>query len=87
MTGKEAIDKIAEIYGDTNSLEGTYELFLKIKQDLESLEVLKKENKELKETIEIRKQMNINLIDFSTKLKQENEKLKKALEKACKILS
>ena len=45
----------------------------------ERLEVLKKENKELKETIEIRKQMNINLIDFGTKLKQENERLKKAL--------
>ena len=46
----------------------------------ERLEALKKENKELKEIIEIRKQMNINLIDFSTKLKQENEKLKKAIE-------
>lgn len=46
----------------------------------ERLEMLEQENKELKETIEIRKQMNINLIDFGTKLKQENEKLKKAIE-------
>ena len=45
----------------------------------ERLEALGQENKDLKEIIEIRKQMNINLIDFSTKLKQENEKLKKAL--------
>ena len=45
----------------------------------ERLEALGQENKDLKEIIEIRKQMNINLIDFSTKLKQENEKLKKTL--------
>ena len=44
------------------------------------LEVLEQENKELKETIEVRKQMNINLINFGTKLKQENEKLKKAID-------
>ena len=52
----------------------------------ERLGKLKKENKELKETIEIRKQMNINLINFGSKLQLENEKLKKALELACEML-
>lgn len=46
----------------------------------ERLEALEQENKDLKEIIEIRKQMNINLIDFGTKLKQENEKLKKIIK-------
>lgn len=46
----------------------------------ERLEVLEQENKELKEIIEIRRQMNINLIDFGTKLEQKIEKLKKVIK-------
>ena len=46
--GAEIISKIAEIYGNTNSLEGTYELFLKLKHNLEELE---KENAALKQGI------------------------------------
>lgn len=40
MTNKEALEQIMTIYGETNSLEGTYDLFLKIKQALERLEKL-----------------------------------------------
>lgn len=38
MTSQEAFKEIAKIYGETNSLEGTYKYFLKIKQDLDRLE-------------------------------------------------
>lgn len=85
------IDMFEQVLKDLDSLEvleSNNEKVIKdsvklINKNLElqqRLEALEKENKELKEIIEIRKQMNINLIDFSTKLKQENEKLKKAIE-------
>ena len=91
MTSKEALEiiifRLTSHEEDLELRETDKKVIEIIKQDLERLEALGQENKDLKEIIEIRKQMNINLIDFSTKLKQENEKLKKALEKACKILS
>lgn len=83
MTSKEALEYLtSKVFTGGNSiLETEAEICANvIKQDLERLEALEKENKELKETIEIRKQMNINLIDFGTKLKQENEKLKKVVD-------
>lgn len=41
-SGLEAFKDIIKIYGETNSLEGTYDLFLKIKKELKSLEIIKK---------------------------------------------
>lgn len=40
--GLEAFKDIIKIYGETNSLEGTYDLFLKIKKELKALEIIKK---------------------------------------------
>jgi hypothetical protein len=42
MASKDALDRIAKKYGETNSLEGTYNDFLAIKKDLERLELLEK---------------------------------------------
>ena len=76
MTSKEAFEKIMRIYGDTNSLEGTYELFLKIKQDLERLEALEKENKPYLELLTNNaKYQNDNQI-----LQQENQDLWQQIE-------
>lgn len=72
ITGLQAFEKIMKIYGDTNSLEGTYELFLKIKQDLERLEASANVNKKLRIDIS---NLNSSYLDIS----KENEKLKKAL--------
>ena len=38
MKSKGALDRIAKKYGETNSLEGTYDDFLAIKKDLNKLE-------------------------------------------------
>ena len=40
--GLEALENIMKIYGETNSLAGTYDSFLKIKKDLDRLEKLEK---------------------------------------------
>lgn len=84
MTSKEAFTKIMKIYGDTNSLEGTYELFLKIKHDLERLETLEQENKELKicnkEIEELYLNENKHWCETIDSLRKENEKLKMAIE-------
>lgn len=40
-SGLEAFKDIIKIYGETNSLEGTYDLFLKIKKELRTLEIIK----------------------------------------------
>lgn len=77
MTSKEALEELYDGYQYGMAGRSFYDL---VKQDLERLKVLEQENKDLKEIIEIRKQMNINLIDFGTKLKQENEKLKKVIK-------
>ena len=82
MTSKEALEYLTSktFTGGNSILETEAEICAGIvKQDLERLEALENENQELKETIKIRKEMNINLIDFGTKLKQENEKLTKAI--------
>lgn len=39
--GLEALEDIMNIYGETNSLEGTYDLFLKIKKELRALDIIK----------------------------------------------
>ena len=68
----EALKEIARIYGETNSLEGTYDLVLKIKHDLERLEQLEKENQELKE--------KLSAIEFwNERYMEHNEKLKIAI--------
>ena len=63
-----AISQINKIYGDTESMEGTYKHFLDIKHEAEYLE---KENKKLKKAIEILK-------DFITidKFNNETDKFK-----------
>ena len=66
----EIISKIAEIYGNTNSLEGTYKLFLELKHKLEELET---ENQDLKDNEKI-------ITDYGYNLVIENKKLKKAIE-------
>ena len=47
MTSKEAFKRIMEKYGETNTLEGTYDYFLVIKKDLEKLDQLEKIEEEL----------------------------------------
>lgn len=42
--GLEAFKNIMKIYGETNSLEGTYNSFLRIRKDLERLEIIKSKN-------------------------------------------
>lgn len=76
MTSKEALEQIMKIYGETNSLEGTYDLFLKIKQDLERLEVLETSVLEYKDQEKLYWQTNEN----NVKLRQENEKLKSIIK-------
>lgn len=39
--GLEAFKDIIKIYGETNSLEGTYNSFLKIKKELRAFEIIK----------------------------------------------
>lgn len=39
--GLEAFKDIIKIYGETNSLEGTYDLFLKIKKELKAFKIIK----------------------------------------------
>lgn len=40
--GLEAFKDIMKIYGETNSLVGTYNSFLRIKKELKALEIIKK---------------------------------------------
>lgn len=40
-SGLEAFKEVIKIYGETNSLEGTYDLFLKIKKELMTLDIIK----------------------------------------------
>ena len=42
MSSLKSFKHIMEIYGNTNKLEGTYDDFLKIKKDLEILDLIKK---------------------------------------------
>lgn len=94
MTSNEIISKISKIYGETNSLEGTYDLFLELKHRLEHLEQLEKDhdktlinNGELvvkvtdlqKENQELVVNKNAAQI-LALNLKRENDKLKKAIE-------
>ena len=76
MTSKEALQQIMKIYGETGSLEGTYDLFLIIKQDLDRLEVLETT------LLEYRDQEHLywETAQNNASLRKENEKLKKVLE-------
>lgn len=69
MTSKEALQQIMTIYGETNSLEGTYDLFKKIKKDLERLQEL-----------EVANRNNENVIADSVKLLNRNLELQSRLE-------
>lgn len=40
--GLEAFKDVMITYGETNSLEGTYDLLLKIQKELQALEIIKK---------------------------------------------
>lgn len=89
MTSKEAFTKIMKIYGDTNSLEGTYDLFLKIEQDLKRLETLEKEKEYLKTTNEALTEMLLQASDEAIKSETENEKLKRkitSIEDFCNLI-
>ena len=80
MTSKKALKKIAEVYGETNSLEGTYNLFLIIKQDLERLELIEALYNNALEEMKTIKDDDKKLYLKFKELQQENEKLKKAIE-------
>lgn len=76
MTNKEALESLVKIY----EINKTTKQYKTIKQDLERLEVLERNSdKVIKDSVKL---MNRNF-----ELQQQNEKLKKALESACKILS
>ena len=49
MKSKGAIDRIVKKYGETNSLEGTYNDFLAIKKDLNILQEIRKTYKVFKD--------------------------------------
>ena len=87
MTSKEALEQIMTIYGETNSLEETYDLFLKVKQDLERLEMeLHCKNNSIKTLEAFHKSQIENYLQKENKLldeliicKQQIKILKKAL--------
>ena len=102
MTSKEALEillKIAYVEpGPTKEKFITYaretehnktcsELYNAIKQDLERLEKLEKENQDLKELYDLQSQLNLHrcksikeLYEKNLKLEDENSKLKKVIE-------
>lgn len=77
MTSKEALEKLYDGYQYGMAGRSFYDL---IKQDLERLEMLESNSdKVIKDSVK--------LINKNLELQQENEKLKKALDEACKMLS
>jgi hypothetical protein len=88
MTSKEYIkSKLEYLTRYEPSLSFDIDMYEKILQDLERLEVLEKENQELNDVIEKYNHLNIQSFFIRDREREENKQLKKAIEKACKILS
>lgn len=91
MTSKEALEiiifRLTSHEEDLELRETDKKVIEIIKQDLERLEALKKENVELRQEVSALEDYSYDVDCEKEFLIKENEKLKKALEKACKILS
>lgn len=88
----EAFENIMKVYGDTNSLEGTYNDFLSIKKALQRLEAIDNANPsealECFENMQHRIASNISTIEYATikqaliKAQEQEKVLKVIKEKA-----
>ena len=83
MKSKEALDYLtSKVFTGGNGILETEAKICKEKilKDLERLEVLEKENQELKEKLQEREEANAKVLNMGVFIHKENEKLKKAIK-------